>query len=175
MFWEISKPIILERKEEKKVFLGRFQSKAQSTVEIVVLLAIVLSALLMMQAIMKRGLQGSLKEASDKMGDQYSASGTTSRLKREMLNDQGIYEEVNTKESVAGSVGIDQFIPAGFGYVPKYVGDQGIYTYTQRFNQSYKTTSEEKMDSTALEKYRWQDYEDSATTYPDFPDPFAIP
>ena len=157
------------------MFLGRFQGKAQSTIEIAVLLAIVLSALLMMQGIMKRGFQGNLKEASDRMGDQYSVSGTTSRVSREMLNDQGIYEEVNTKRTQDGSVGIDQFIPADFGYAPQYVGDQGIYSYTQRFDQNYNTTQEEKMDSTALEKYRWQDYQDSATTYPDFADPFVIP
>lgn len=157
------------------MFLGRFQSKAQSTVEIAVLFAIVLSALLMMQGIMKRGFQGNLKEASDRMGDQYSASGTTSRVNREMLNDQGIYEEVNTTRTTPESVGIDQFIPPDFGYVPKYVGEKDIYTYTQRFDQSYETTQEERMDSAVLEQYRWQDYEDSATTYADFPDPFPIP
>lgn len=143
--------------------------------EVAVLLSVVLAALLMMQGIVKRGFQGNLREASDKMGGQYSASGTTSRFSREMLNDQDIYEEVNTKRSTEGSVGIDQFIPAGFGYVPKYVGDQGVYTYTSRFDQRYNTTSEERMDSTALEKYRWQDYQESATTYPDFADPFPIP
>jgi hypothetical protein len=167
------KPIILKRGE--KVFLGRFQSKAQSTIEVAVLLSIVLAALLMMQGIMKRGFQGSLKEASDRMGEQYSTSGSASRFQRTMLNDQEINEEVNTKRTAGASVGIDQFIPAGFGYDPKYVGDQGVYTYTSRFNQAYSTTQEEKMDSTALELYRYDDYQAAATTYPDFADPFPIP
>jgi len=157
------------------VLLGRFQSKAQSTLEIAVLFSIVLAALLMMQGIVKRGFQGNLREASDRMGDQYSASGTTSRTNRTMLNDQNIYEEVNTTQTTPESVGIDQFIPPDFGYTPKYVGDQDVYTYTQRLGQNYTTTHEEKMNSTDLEKYRWEDYEASATTYPDFPDPFTIP
>ena len=158
------------------MFLVRFQSKAQSTIEVAVLLAIVLAALLMMQGIVKRGYQGSLKGASDKMGEQYSVSGTTSRFDRQMLNDQDIIEEINTKKTaLATGTGIDQFIPAGFGYVPRYVGDEGVYTYTQRLNQNYRTESQEKMDSTALELYRYKDYEASATTYPDFADPFPIP
>ena len=47
--------------------------KAQSTLEYAVLIIIVIGALLSIQTYIKRGVQGRLRQASDDIGDQYSA------------------------------------------------------------------------------------------------------
>lgn len=52
--------------------------KAQSTLEYAVIIAVVVAALIAMQAYMKRGLQGKFKQASDDIGEQYSPGRTTS-------------------------------------------------------------------------------------------------
>jgi len=52
--------------------------KAQSTLEYAVIIAVVVAALIAMQAYVKRGLQGKIRSASDDIGEQYSPSRTTS-------------------------------------------------------------------------------------------------
>lgn len=49
------------------------KKKAQSTLEYAVLIIIVIGALLSIQTYIKRGIQGRLRQASDDIGDQYSA------------------------------------------------------------------------------------------------------
>jgi uncharacterized protein (UPF0333 family) len=47
--------------------------KAQSTLEYAVIIAVVVGALLAMQAYIKRGISGRLRTASDDIGEQFSA------------------------------------------------------------------------------------------------------
>ena len=61
------------------------QKRGQSTLEYAVLVVIVIGALLSIQFYLKRGVQGRLKQASDDIGDQYSA-GNTNVLKRTVTN-----------------------------------------------------------------------------------------
>lgn len=159
------------------MFLRRNLHKAQSTIEVAILIAIVLSALLLLQGVIKRGFSGSLKEAADRMGaEPYSATGTTSKTIRTSNSDQDIYEEVNTSTTKAGNVGIDQFVPAGFGYTPKYVADidteDKYVSYTGRFGQDFTTQHEERMDSLNQEVFRWNDAPTKVN--PDFTDLFPI-
>jgi hypothetical protein len=51
--------------------------KGQSTLEYVILLGFVIAALIAMGVYMKRGAQGQLREASDRIGQQYEAGKTT--------------------------------------------------------------------------------------------------
>ena len=53
--------------------------KSQSILEYAILIAVVVAAILIMQTFMKRGVQGRLKDSSEKIGGgtSYSASGTT--------------------------------------------------------------------------------------------------
>jgi len=51
--------------------------RAQSTLEYAVIIAVVVAGLIAMQAYMKRGLQGKLRQASDEIGEQYSPGKTT--------------------------------------------------------------------------------------------------
>jgi uncharacterized protein (UPF0333 family) len=50
--------------------------KAQSILEYALLIAVVVAAILIMQVFVKRGFQGQLKDASGRMGEQFSATGT---------------------------------------------------------------------------------------------------
>ena len=61
------------------MFIRLNKRKAQSTLEYGVVIAVVVAALVAMQAYVKRGLQGKIKESTDQIGEQYSpehASGT---------------------------------------------------------------------------------------------------
>ena len=55
----------------------RHKAKGQSTLEYAVIIAVVIGALLAMNAYVKRGLQGKLRDASDQIGDQFSAQTST--------------------------------------------------------------------------------------------------
>jgi hypothetical protein len=146
--------------------------RAQSVIEYAIFLAVVLSALLLLQAIVKRGFSGNLREAADKMGQQYSPTVTTSRTVRRMLNDQYINEEINTSRTNEdeGHIGIDRYIPTDFGYTPNYIAEDGVYSYTERLNQKFSTEYRERTDSATKETFRWDDA--PATTWEDFPAPF---
>ena len=55
------------------------RTKAQSTLEYVILMGFVIAALIAMGVYMKRGAQGRLRESVDQIGEQYEA-GTTNSL-----------------------------------------------------------------------------------------------
>ena len=50
--------------------------KAQSTIEYVVLVIIIIGALITIQVYIKRGIQGRMKQATDDIGDQFSPGNT---------------------------------------------------------------------------------------------------
>jgi len=52
-------------------------SKAQSTLEYAVIIAVIVGALIAMQIYIKRGVQGRFREASDQIGEQFSPETTT--------------------------------------------------------------------------------------------------
>jgi hypothetical protein len=159
--------------KETEVVISQRWRKAQSAVEYAILFCVVVSALLLLQAMVRRGFSGNLREAADRMGEQYSPTNTVLKSTRTMLNDQYINEEVNTTKTVEGSnIGIDKFI-SGFGYTPKYVGDMGIYSYTERLDQKFTSKTEQKTESLNKEKFRKKEFEE--TTWPDVEDRFPIP
>lgn len=51
--------------------------KGQSTLEYAILIVIVAAALISIQTYINRGLQGRMRQATDDIGDQYSAGKTT--------------------------------------------------------------------------------------------------
>lgn len=69
--------------------------KAQSTVEYAVLAAVVVGALLVMQIYMKRGVSGKLKEATDRVGEQFTPHTATYSLNKSFT---GTRTEVTTVE-----------------------------------------------------------------------------
>ena len=109
-----------------------FNKKGQSLLEYGILLAVVIAALLIMQSFIKRGYQGSLKSSIDKIGEQFSTSGTTMKTKQTRPDDQ------ITKTRI--------------------LQDAGVYTSTVSTGGEVTIVTEKKMDSAALEKTRFSDY-----------------
>lgn len=58
----------------------RLNKKGQSTLEYAVIIAVIVAALIAMQAYVKRGLQGRLRQASDDIGEQFSTSNTSTNM-----------------------------------------------------------------------------------------------
>lgn len=75
-----------------------FNKKAQSTLEYAVVIAVVVAALIAMQAYIKRGMQGKLKQASDDIGEQYSPGRT--------LEDTTVNSSVTSQETVSVAGGL---------------------------------------------------------------------
>ena len=57
------------------------RTKGQSTLEYVILLGFVVAALIAMGIYMRRGTEGQLREATDRVGEQYEARNTESSYK----------------------------------------------------------------------------------------------
>ena len=53
------------------------KNKGQSTLEYAILVVVVIMALIGIQAYLKRGIQGRMKDASDQIGDQFSSDSST--------------------------------------------------------------------------------------------------
>ena len=60
----------------------RWSRRGQSTVEYAVVAAVVVGALIWMSIYMKRGVQGKLKESTDQIGEQFTPSSATYKIKR---------------------------------------------------------------------------------------------
>ncbi|MEK7308300.1 MAG: hypothetical protein AAB089_04445 [Nitrospirota bacterium] len=74
------------------------RSKGQSTLEYVILIGFVVSALIAMGVYMKRGVQGRLRESTDQVGEQYSAQYTYSNYdtNTEMVQHESVTGETTT-------------------------------------------------------------------------------
>jgi len=59
------------------MFIYLNKRKGQSTLEYAVIIAVVVAALVGMQAYIKRGLQGKMKESTDQIGEQFSPGHTS--------------------------------------------------------------------------------------------------
>ena len=112
------------------------RNNAQSIVEYAILLGVVIAALLIMQLFVKRGYQGGLKDASDKIGEQFSASGTTIRQKRSMEGIQTI------KEGTA--IDKDSDFNTFFGTEATSTLDKNVYSYSERTGGDITTETKAK-------------------------------
>jgi len=121
--------------------------RGQSIVEYAILLGVVIAALLIMQMFIKRGYQGGLKDAADKMGDQFSANETTILQKRTMTagDNQTIISEAGTNAAK-----INKFLPdsGAVGTVAK-----GVYSMQKR--EGGNTTSTIKTNTSAAVLEDW--------------------
>lgn len=134
--------------------------------EYALLLAVIISALLIMQTFVKRGFQGRLKADADRMGDQFSASGTTRYEDRSMTTAQDIVEEVATTDDA--DTGIGAFVPATVAL--EGTVDKGVYSLNKREGGDSTTEIKQQTDSAKLEKVRWSEFQ--ADEFDDFTDPY---
>jgi hypothetical protein len=144
------------------------RNTGQSIVEYAILLGVVIAALLIMQMFIKRAYQGGLKESADKIGTQFSASGTTTSQNRTMSTPQVITEGVATTSLIntyAAPIGMESALDAA---------GQDVYSYTQRTGGKSTMTSESKTESTGMEKTRVSEY-GAGETVEDFTMPAVTP
>jgi len=139
------------------------RNTGQSILEYAILLGVIIAALLIMQVFVKRSYQGGLKESADKMGEQFSAGGTTIKQDRQMLEDQKIVDGVATTTLV------NDFRPSELKEEAKDAVSQGVYSYNQRTGGKSSMTTESKTDSANKEDTRYTDYETKEVT--DFTSP----
>jgi hypothetical protein len=136
-------------REVIKVFLDK-RKKGQSMLEYVLLLGIVIAGILVMQNFVKRHWQGGLKESAEKMGEEFSASGTTTFQKRTMTSDQVIKEEVATTTT---GKGISNFVSGLTGTI-----DKGVYSYSSRTGGDSTMESKTATDAATEEKFKFADH-----------------
>ena len=132
------------------------QNKGQSILEYAIMLGVVIAAVLIMQTFVKRGFQGSLKNSAEKMGEQFSAGGTTTKEETKMTgNDQIITTEVATDGK------INAFLPSTIdtGEITGNTLASGVYSATKRAGGTMSADSKTATDSVALEKTRWSEYQ----------------
>jgi len=124
-----------------------FKAKAQAPLEYVVIFAVVIAALLIMHHFVKRGYQGSVKASSDRIGSQFSTSGTTIKTETTMRGNETTETEVLKRDDV--------------------------YTSTVKTGGELKTVTQERSEPLALEKTRLSEHEDfevsSTINDPDLP------
>ncbi len=84
----------------------------QSTLEYAVIIAVVVGTLLTIQIYMRRGVQGKLRESTDKIGEQYSAGRMTSKYTTTQTGDQVTTERFGTQELGVGTSRYDVVTPA---------------------------------------------------------------
>jgi uncharacterized protein (UPF0333 family) len=79
---------------EEAIMKNRYYNrKAQSSLEYTMVAAFLVAALLTMQIYIKRSIQGRLKAAADEIGEQYSAT-TSSSLYMQIISDPSPYDNV---------------------------------------------------------------------------------
>jgi hypothetical protein len=113
-----------------------------------------------MQAFVKRGYQGSLKASSDKMGEQFSASGTTIKEESTMEDPQDIITEVGTTTAMMNQFAMPEGVPTAQGTL-----DQGtpVYSLNTRTSGNVVSETKQRTDSAAEEKARKDELPESAS------------
>lgn len=129
----------------------RRNRKAQSVIEYAILLAVVISAFLLLQGIVKRGVSGAGKEAATRMGEEYAVGGTTTLEQRTKTGDTTIIEESGSDATLADF--LDDSPLAGQTLQETITG--GAHSYSKREGDEYTTTEEKKAESLKDEKYRY--------------------
>ena len=79
--------------------------RGQSTLEYVVLVAVVIAALLAMRVYMKRGVSGKLKSSTDSIGAQYSPTEVTADWK---ISSSSVRQEQSTSTGVSTTTNVVQ-------------------------------------------------------------------
>lgn len=139
----------------------KIKTKGQSILEYTIMFAVVVAALVIMQAFIKRGYQGSLKSSADKMGEQFSAGNTTIQEKSTMAGDQTIHTEVGTTSTVSA------VLPSGL--TSKDLVGKDVYSYSERSGAKVTSETTTKTESAKEEKTRLSELQ--STKVDDFADP----
>ena len=124
--------------------------RGQAMLEYALLLALVIAAWIIMQMVVKRHIQGGLKDAAEKVGDTYSVSGTTIDKSTTMRGDQTIIEETASDST------IQDFDDSGLSRGD--VVQQGGYSVSRRAGGEMTSETTTTTDAAKNEKVRWGEY-----------------
>ncbi len=82
------------------------RTKGQTTLEVVILIGFVTAALIAMGVYMKRGIQGRLRDSTDQVGEQYSASHTSGKYKivTDMVQTENLTTAGQTTTSITKNI-----------------------------------------------------------------------
>jgi hypothetical protein len=131
--------------------------KAQSILEYALLIAVVVAAILIMQVFVKRGFQGQLKDSSDRMGEQFSVSGSTSKQHTNSTG-QNVTDETATDYNFSdraggGNMAIDT--PRLRGDVSgEGVLEKGAYSASARDSGTQSVNTSSATDSASEENFK---------------------
>ncbi|MFA5157454.1 MAG: hypothetical protein WC532_08770 [Candidatus Omnitrophota bacterium] len=136
------------------------RNSGQSIVEYAILLGVIIAALLIMQAFIKRGYQGGLKDSADKMGEQYSAGGTTIHKRNALgAGGQQIVEEVATVDGSSPLATLSGLTPVG-----TIGGGKSAYSLNTRTGDTMTSTTKVDTDDARHEATRVADYGDVSSS-----------
>jgi|GEM_PF-854897 hypothetical protein len=127
--------------------------KAQSILEYALLIAVVVAAILVMQVFVKRGFQGQLKDSAGRMGEQFSATETTTK-QRVVSEASGITEStgVNANSPIAKIGGdADGVSAAGVAVDAQDTMSHNAFSVTTRTGGNQTVTSGSRTDSASAE------------------------
>ena len=145
--------------------------KSQSILEYAILIAIIVAAILIMQTFMKRGVQGRLKDSSEKIsgGENYSASETTILEERAMQtgSDRQIHEMTGTDGSTA-TMGTAMGLGEGFTGNITDVTSNSAYTATAVTGGDTTSKTLNKTSSLTQENYTQAEYDTTKNEVDDF-------
>ena len=136
------------------------RNKGQALLEYAILLSVVIAALLITQMIMKRGVQGGLKDAAEKMGEQYSVTGTQIHTTRSMSADQAVIEEQATNADKMAS--FTSLAPELTGSTPQGTLSKGVLSYNVRTGGNQTVSTETVTDSAKSESVRMRDIDNAS-------------
>jgi Flp pilus assembly pilin Flp len=127
--------------------------RGQALIEYAVLLAVIAAVILISQYVIRRGAQGNLKDAADKIsgGESFSASETSIRKENKLADAQLINEETAT------GVTMDQFVSPGTTL--KHTLDKQAFSYSERTGGQQTAETKSKTGSFSVERTRIGDYQ----------------
>jgi len=87
------------------------RDKGQSTLEYAIIITVVIAGLVAMQHFMRRGVEGKLRESSDRIGEQYVAGKTTTKVTTRQQSSLVTQETFGLDENgnAAGGQGISRY------------------------------------------------------------------
>lgn len=133
----------------------RRPGRGQTILEYSLMVAVTIAALLIVQVFVKRGYQGKLKESSERIGEQFSRSGSSSIQQSHLSGTQTVTEETATNDTMA------DFLPPG---APRRLaGDEGVFSGGM-YSANARTGGEQvanvtsALDSGGRESYGMDEY-----------------
>ncbi len=135
--------------------------KAQSSLEYITLFSVIVAAIIIGQAFLKRRAQGYIKEQAGNISNEsWSFSNSQEHYKENLTDDQVITENVNTDGTESN------FIAAEEGEGIYNLQEVNLYSRVDRTRGETKIQRQTQTDALRQEDYKYEDYD--ITTYGDF-------